>query len=85
MYHICSIDLYDHLIAIKLKENLLVETWREHGPSHDNLPSNCSVQYKVNISNDLQELEFVSSKYKHIKGFTLSSTYVSDVFRMEFF
>ncbi|XP_052092940.1 plancitoxin-1-like [Mytilus californianus] len=40
-------DLYDGLLSTALQEDLLVETWREHGYSHNDLPSNCSIQYKV--------------------------------------
>ena len=40
-------DLYDGLLSGQLKEDLLVETWRVHGASHGDLPSNCSIPYKV--------------------------------------
>lgn len=39
-------DLYAGLVAPTLKEQLLVETWR-NGPQHDWLPTNCSGPYKV--------------------------------------
>ncbi|KAH9499647.1 Plancitoxin-1 [Bulinus truncatus] len=38
-------DMYDALIAPRLQQNLLVETWM-NGPG-DRLPSNCSTTYKV--------------------------------------
>lgn len=40
-------DLYDGLLSTALQEDLLVETWREHGYTQNDLPSNCSIQYKV--------------------------------------
>lgn len=46
-------DLYDGLLSGKLRQDLLVETWRVHGTTHGDLPSNCTVQYKVYNINTL--------------------------------
>lgn len=44
-------DLYDNLVAVDLHSDLMVETWQKGGEK-DNLPTNCSVTYKVyNVQN----------------------------------
>ena len=46
---VCVSDLYDALVAPKLKVPLLVETW-QHGAHCVVLPSNCSTEYKARAS-----------------------------------
>ncbi|XP_021367257.1 deoxyribonuclease-2-alpha-like isoform X2 [Mizuhopecten yessoensis] len=44
-------DLYDNLVAIDLQSDMMVETWQKGGVK-ENLPTNCSIQYKVyNVEN----------------------------------
>ncbi|XP_033728519.1 deoxyribonuclease-2-alpha-like [Pecten maximus] len=44
-------DLYDNLVAIDLHGDIMVESWQKGGEK-ENLPTNCSVTYKVyNVQN----------------------------------
>ena len=44
--HWYVLDLYDALVAPRLKTALLVETW-QHGEQTVVLPNNCSIEYKA--------------------------------------
>ena len=44
--HWYVLDLYDALVAPRLKTALLVETW-QHGKQTVVLPNNCSIEYKA--------------------------------------
>ncbi|XP_061184944.1 uncharacterized protein LOC133192958 [Saccostrea echinata] len=47
-------DLYDSLVAVKLEDNLFVETWKP------NLPSNCSTHYEVH---NVKKVKFDNESY----------------------
>ncbi|XP_021350768.1 deoxyribonuclease-2-alpha-like, partial [Mizuhopecten yessoensis] len=61
-------DLYDNLVAIDLQSDMMVETWQKGGVK-ENLPTNCSIQYKVYKHYNC------SIKYKVYKHYNCSIKY----------